>query len=196
MTEPTDMPESYYAILDAAIEEFASKGYAGVRLEQVARTAGYNKSLVYRFFKNREILFQEALKRQFGKRRSYLESLPEGVVETLSWWSKQNQQDPLFVRLILRESLDGDSSHPVEAEARRQYYQQQIAMLRSLQQQGLLPESLEPDFLFLALLAVTFVPASMPQICALVTGDLPGTQDFEEGWERFLSGLADTLKQG
>lgn len=67
-SETTEYPESYYAILGAEVEEFAAQGYAGVRMEHVARRAGFNKSLVYRFFKNRESLFQAALRRKFTKR--------------------------------------------------------------------------------------------------------------------------------
>jgi AcrR family transcriptional regulator len=56
------------AILEAAIAEFIERGFAGVRTEHVARRVGYNKALVYRWFKDKETLFQEAMKRRFSQR--------------------------------------------------------------------------------------------------------------------------------
>ena len=41
------------AILDAALEEFAAKGYAGARMEDIARRAGVAKGTLYLHFGER-----------------------------------------------------------------------------------------------------------------------------------------------
>jgi AcrR family transcriptional regulator len=45
------------AILEAAVQEFVEHGYDGVRMEHVARRAGCNKALVYRYFGDRDLLW-------------------------------------------------------------------------------------------------------------------------------------------
>ena len=46
------------AILDAALEEFAAKGYAGARMEDIARRAGGAKGTLYLHFGDKEGLFR------------------------------------------------------------------------------------------------------------------------------------------
>jgi AcrR family transcriptional regulator len=49
-------------ILAAAFEEFAAKGYAEARLDDVARRAGIAKGTIYLYFKNKELLFRAVLR--------------------------------------------------------------------------------------------------------------------------------------
>jgi AcrR family transcriptional regulator len=51
------------ALLDAAFEEFAAKGYEATRLLDVARRAGVAKGLVLFYFKSKEQLFEAVLRR-------------------------------------------------------------------------------------------------------------------------------------
>jgi len=44
-------------IIDAALELFCEKGFAGTRMDDVARLAGVTKGTVYLYFKNKEALF-------------------------------------------------------------------------------------------------------------------------------------------
>jgi TetR/AcrR family transcriptional regulator len=48
-------------ILDAALSEFAAKGLAGARTEQIATAAGVNKALIYYYFESKEKLYSAAL---------------------------------------------------------------------------------------------------------------------------------------
>ena len=49
-------------ILHAALEEFSRNGYAGTRLEDVARRAGISKATIYLYFKSKEELFEEVVR--------------------------------------------------------------------------------------------------------------------------------------
>jgi AcrR family transcriptional regulator len=49
-------------IVEAALEEFAQKGFAAARLEDVASRAGVSKGLPYLYFKTKEELFKAVLK--------------------------------------------------------------------------------------------------------------------------------------
>lgn len=51
------------AILDAAEEVFAEHGFDGARIDAIAATAGYNKSLIFQYFGDKLKLYAEVLKR-------------------------------------------------------------------------------------------------------------------------------------
>ena len=61
-------------ILLAALDEFAAKGFAGTRVDQIAHAAGVNKAMIYYHFASKEELFNELfqfemehLKKELGR---------------------------------------------------------------------------------------------------------------------------------
>ncbi len=50
------------AILAAALDEFAERGFEGARLDDVARRAGIAKGTIYLYFADKETLFQELIR--------------------------------------------------------------------------------------------------------------------------------------
>ena len=54
-----DRPEEITA---AALAAFAEKGYAGTRVEEVAKRAGVSKGLLYLYFKTKEELFKAVVR--------------------------------------------------------------------------------------------------------------------------------------
>jgi AcrR family transcriptional regulator len=50
------------AILAAALDEFAARGFAATRLDDVARRAGVAKGTIYLYFRDKESLFQELIR--------------------------------------------------------------------------------------------------------------------------------------
>ena len=50
------------AILSAALEEFAARGFAATRLDDVARGADVAKGTIYLYFRDKESLFQELVR--------------------------------------------------------------------------------------------------------------------------------------
>ena len=49
------------AILNAALEEFAHEGSTGARTDEIARSAGVNKALLYYYFKDKDGLYAAVL---------------------------------------------------------------------------------------------------------------------------------------
>jgi len=49
-------------ILNAALDEFAERGFQAARLDDVARRAGIAKGTIYLYFRDKETLFQELLR--------------------------------------------------------------------------------------------------------------------------------------
>jgi AcrR family transcriptional regulator len=54
------------AILSAALDEFAARGFAATRLDDVARRAGVAKGTIYLYFADKETLFEELIRREIG----------------------------------------------------------------------------------------------------------------------------------
>jgi AcrR family transcriptional regulator len=50
------------AILSAALDEFAARGFEATRLDDVARRAGVAKGTIYLYFRDKESLFQELVR--------------------------------------------------------------------------------------------------------------------------------------
>jgi AcrR family transcriptional regulator len=50
------------AIIEAALDEFITRGYAATRLDDVAKRAGVAKGTIYLHFKDKEALFQELVR--------------------------------------------------------------------------------------------------------------------------------------
>ncbi len=64
MSETTERPakeERRREILDAALQEFTSKGYSGASMEAIARRARASKETLYAWFENKETLFNTLL---------------------------------------------------------------------------------------------------------------------------------------
>src|SRR5688500_2547462 len=56
-------------ILDAALAEFAAKGLAGARVDEIAARAGANKRMLYAHFGNKEDLWLTVLERAYEAKR-------------------------------------------------------------------------------------------------------------------------------
>src|SRR5690606_15581688 len=54
---PRDPVATKKRILDAAVVEFAAKGFSGARVENIARTAEANMRLLYHYFNDKEQLY-------------------------------------------------------------------------------------------------------------------------------------------
>jgi len=188
-------PPSYNAILRAAVAEFAEHGRDGVRMEKVAARAGFNRSLVYRYFLNRDSLYEAALRSVFSDRFELLEDLPEDLGELFEVWADRFERDDTFIRMLMREAIERCDAEPVCAELRHRYYQQQVRMIRGLQARNRLPAGIEPENLLLMLMSVLVFPHVLPQVAYLVTGRRIETDGFRGERKKLFRMLADQLSK-
>ena len=66
-------------ILDAAMELFVEKGFAGTRMEEIAQRAGVTKGTVYLYFESKEALFRTVVQ------DNMIPSLEEGERTVAEW---------------------------------------------------------------------------------------------------------------
>src|SRR5262245_10565994 len=64
-------------ILEVATEEFGAKGYAGARVDEIARRSRANKQLIYYYFGNKQGLYDAVFGYLVELTRRELDSRPE-----------------------------------------------------------------------------------------------------------------------
>jgi len=64
------------AILSAALDEFAARGFAATRLDDIARRAGVAKGTIYLYFRDKESLFQDLVRAMLSPIVARLEAAP------------------------------------------------------------------------------------------------------------------------
>jgi TetR/AcrR family transcriptional regulator len=93
-------------ILEAALTEFAERGFDGARVDRIASEAGVNKALIYYHFKSKEELYVATLNDLFGKAAPKHVVLPEQltvqqkIIMVTRFFVIFLHQNPLFVRMM------------------------------------------------------------------------------------------------
>lgn len=73
------------AILSAAMEEFAEKGYELGSVRTICSAAGVNVALANRYFGSKEDLYRTVARKLFGELGAPLAEIPRKVVDEASW---------------------------------------------------------------------------------------------------------------
>ena len=89
------------AILAAAAEEFADKGFALASARAICRRAGANSALLSRYFGSKEALYRLVAKRLFGDLGAPLATLCDSVSDEATWRAAVREwvDDMLFMTL-------------------------------------------------------------------------------------------------
>ena len=99
-------------ILAAATEEFADKGFAGARIEQIAERSGSNKRMLYYYFNNKDDLFLAVMENTYktirdAESRLHLLDLPptEAIRSLIAFTWDYYIKHPEFLHLLNTENL-------------------------------------------------------------------------------------------
>jgi AcrR family transcriptional regulator len=100
------------ALLDAAAEVFAQRGFNGASLEEIAETAGFTRGAIYKNFDNKEDLFFAVMDRlnekalaRFGERFDIDASALLDVHAIVQMWREIFVLDSAFNALLLEVHL-------------------------------------------------------------------------------------------
>jgi AcrR family transcriptional regulator len=101
-------------ILDAALSEFASHGFEGARMEDVARRARVSKGTVYLYYPTKQALFEALVRRDVAPRigatsaflKSYEGSLRLALIQVtdMAVAAIQFSRLPIYPKLLIAES--------------------------------------------------------------------------------------------
>src|SRR5256885_14133973 len=62
-------------ILAAAAAEFAERGFAGARVDRIARRARVNKAMLYYYFRSKQELYRTLLRQVFGQAAQRMQAI-------------------------------------------------------------------------------------------------------------------------
>jgi TetR/AcrR family transcriptional regulator len=109
-------------ILAAAALEFSERGYAGARVDRIARRARVNKAMLYYHFDSKQGIYRTLLRRTFSALAAQLETIaaetepPEEKLErAVSTMAAFVETHAYFPSIMLREVAEG--GHHLDAEA-------------------------------------------------------------------------------
>ena len=188
--------QSQQRILDAALSEFAAKGFAGARVDVIARRAGINKRMLYHYFGDKEGLFREVLRRKIAERSAWLASAPEDPVELLPHWFQLACRDREWVRLLEWEALQWGEKKVIDEDRRQASIGRAVERLRGQQRRGLVSAKFDAPQLLLAMMSLTAYPLAFPQLARLVTGLSVSDPEFQTRREKFLRQFAAAFSPG
>ncbi len=176
-------------ILAAACGEFARMGFAGARIDEVAKVAKVNKRMIYHYFQSKGGLYAEVLHSRLVNQGPQHE--PDNVVEALD-----DGFDPQALRLMTWEALTGEVDNIVAEPIRTRAWQRFVAAVIREQRAGILPTDMNPRALALALLAVRMFPRIYPHYSRMILAEDPNAADFEAGLDGFFGDLVGALRPG
>lgn len=162
----TNDPERTMAdILEVAIQEFADKGLAGARIDEIAAATRTSKRMIYYYFASKEGLYVAALEEAYRRMRSIESELhladlaPEDALRRLVGFTVDYQlAHPEFIRLVMTENIhrgqylaQSQSIHQLNVPAidgLRQIYERGVA-------QGVFRTGIDPVDLHMSISALS-----------------------------------------
>jgi len=156
---------------EAATVEFAERGPDGTTMSRIAERAGINKERLYKYFGDKEALFETVLTAELAKLSASVLP-PEGGLEEIGEFAGRTfdyyAEHPELARLLLWEALSGG---PVADEAgRTAHYRHKAMAYAQAQSQGVLGDDIDADHLVLLIIGLAAWWFSVPQLAHMLTG--------------------------
>ena len=167
-----DAERSRQALLDAALDEFAERGYAGARVADIAQRAGVNKQLINYYFGSKEGLYL-AVQQAWLDREERFAPADLPLTELVVRYLQDAVRDPRALRLLLWRGLADDGA-PGGDRSR----QPDLDQVRARQAAGEVADGLDPAAVLLAGMGMIAAPLAMPQVARELFGMDPASEEF------------------
>jgi AcrR family transcriptional regulator len=158
-------------LLEAATIEFAERGPDGTTMARIAERAGLNKERLYKYFGDKQALFETVLTGELEKLAAAVE-LPAGGLEDIGEFAGRtfdyHAAHPELARLLLWEGLAGGP--PADQASRTAHYRDKAAAYAAAQRAGVLDGDLDPDHLVFLIIALAAWWLAVPQLAFMLTG--------------------------
>jgi AcrR family transcriptional regulator len=156
---------------EAATLEFAEHGPDGTTMTRIAERAGINKERLYKYFGDKQALFETVLTDELKELAASVvrpaggfEDIGEFAGRTFDYYAAH----PELARLLLWEGL---SDGPVADEVNRTaHYQHKAQAYAAAQRDGVLDDDLAPDHLVFLIIGLAAWWFSVPQLARMLTG--------------------------
>ena len=172
-----DAERSRQRLIDAALDEFAAKGYAGARVKDIAARARLNPQLITYYFGGKEGLYKAVGERWLELEQRFVDpAVP--LDELIAHYLAAALDNAQLTRLLVWEGLeDADASreHAPSAPAGGE----DLSDMRRRQAEGELAPELDPAFVQLSLMGAVTLAVANPQLVRRVTGLDPADPEFQ-----------------
>src|ERR1043165_7817660 len=148
--------QTQHRILEAALEEFAAKGFAGARVDTIARRARINKRMLYHYFGDKRGLFREVLRRKIAERQAGGVGTPGGPGGGLPYWFDLACRDPEWIRWLEWEAVQFFEGRLIDEPKRRAAAGRAVERIRRRQRLGHLTNGFDAKPILLAMAAPTW----------------------------------------
>jgi TetR/AcrR family transcriptional regulator len=184
-----DAERSRARLLDAALEEFSRRGFAGTRVQDIAARAGVNAQLISYYFGGKAGLYR-ALHESWLETETGFADPELSLEELMTAYLRAVLEDPRRARLLLWAGLADDPSDSDTAPQARTG-PRDIADLERRQSAGELAPDLDPAIFQIAIMGLILAPLSLPQVVRELTGSEPTDPEFAR---RFTAELTKILR--
>jgi TetR/AcrR family transcriptional regulator len=182
-----DAERSRQLLLNAAIDEFAAKGYAGARVQDIADRAGVNKQLIAYYFGGKEGLYRALHQAWLDQEARF--AGPDVPLDTLiGEYVHAAMADPRGARLLVWDALTGVEHSPASDDTGAN----DVADIRRRQAAGEIAADLDPAIFLVAMMGAILAPLIMPQV-ALRVGIDTSAPDFEPRYAEQLKRIVRHL---
>jgi TetR/AcrR family transcriptional regulator len=158
------------AILAAAALEFAERGFAGARVDRIARRARVNKAMLYYHFQSKQRLYRTLLRRMFTLAAERLQAIGSAdgpaaakVDRAIAGMAALIEEHAFFPAIMLREVAEGGAH--LDRETLRALAAVPLAVARIVQEGVAAGEfrPVHPVFAYFSMLApIVFYLAGTP----------------------------------
>jgi TetR/AcrR family transcriptional regulator len=192
-----DAERTRQRIVDAALAEFADKGYAGARVRSIADRAGVNSQLISYYFGGKEGLYQEILHR-WHQREAGIEEQVLSLGDAVVAYLQAGFEQPELMRIFIWDGLTGsgpaDEELATEGDAAADL--RGVAAFRERQAAGEIAPDIDPAYLLVALMGAVTTPVTMPQTIERVCGVPADSEEFRTRYAEQLRVIATHLARG
>jgi AcrR family transcriptional regulator len=185
-----DADRSRRLLLAAALDEFAAKGYAGARVQEIAARAGVNKQLINYYFDSKEGLYLELQRSWLCREQTFADpDLP--LADLAARYLHDALTEPRLTRLMAWRGLtETHGSHtPDDADDSLS----DLSTLRDRQAAGELSPELDPAGVRLAIMGMVAIPVVMPHLVRRIFGLDPTDPEFETRYAAHLRHMIGCL---
>lgn len=164
MAREKDSAKTKEAIFRAAEEAFSQKGLYGTRVDEIAKSAGVNKRMIYEYFGCKVDLYKEVLGGAYSRIASAGRSIvdeddtyEEAIGKVVRFYFNYLNDNPAYVNLILWENLNkGEFISGIGSDIRPPALTRLRGILERGMEAGRIKKDTDPDQILITLLTSTF----------------------------------------
>lgn len=182
-------------LLEAALDEFAARGYAGARVSAIADRAGVNKQLISYYFGGKHGLYR-ALLVNWEETEKELRRPGTPLSDVTLNYLRRSLRDPRGTRLALWKALD---EHPQDDETDTRRERAAVGSeqddLHRHQQGDELADDLDLAATQLAITGMVIAPIVLPDMVAALFDEPVDSAAFERRYSATVTKIIERLRE-